>query len=761
MPMGDVLFTIRADGKQAVRETNQVTKSVGILQNATDAQKRAFARLENGTTTAAHALRGQGRASDMARKSMTGFTLATDASSIALARADAEINDLTRETWAHTRAVDSAERQLEQMNDATRRYSNQMAKATTRTRQFRSAQGRLATNIRNNRTIMFAAASLLGFGGGGFIGRITQGARETTLMAEALDISTESLFAQRQEYEKVGKTATDFKNVMTNLIIAQGEATSGNIRHIEVFQKMGLTMQQVARFDAEELYNAVKDASDRGILSATDLNVFLRKESIATFRQVKKGHKDLTDSEIQGAADVAKAWDEAMADIEKEAIRAVTESKDSFIELIGIIEQGAVFTIDVVANVGNIPGWLLEQLGGKSPEGVGNTDWLNPATWLAAAMGQDLEPPDNPPTYEGPSSPGADPFSVGGRAADAQRVLAFISRYYSNPDDPAYKPFTDRLWERAYQPILNPTTAETSLSAQPEAQAAFLQAQQDILDFVDEGMNIGKRDGAGGGDGGRVDDSAAREAERMAARSAGAFARAEEDGLRRAFSTAIRSEDFTLAREQAEDLHAFRTTQADLLETAGEQFLARQQADFALQDSLLDISSREQRILDDIKDADMAAAKELIQVRKELEEHNARELAKANEAIGGAQARLITGSQLGPQYTQALNDLRVETDSLRAAAALLPPGQRAGQISAIDTYEQQQIAQLNQQFLSHPLTSPDPTTAGSRGGAGTLQNRSLIINVYNAGSVLAQQDLSDAIFDAIRTGDESGVLLSG
>ena len=244
-------------------------------------------------------------------------------------------------------------------------------------------------------------------------------------------------------------------------------------------------------------------------------------------------------------------------------------------------------------------------------------------------------------------------------------------------------------------------------------------------------------------------------------RSDRAFARALEEGQERALAMALDDAEFSLARAEAKALHDLRTISAKSLETEGERHLAQQQADFALQDTLRGISDAEQSILDGIKRADEQAARELVAARRELEKINQREQAKANADIAGAQAFLISGSQFGPQYTAALDSLRLEVASLTAGAALLPPGQRAGALANIDTYRQAQIDQINQQFLSQPLVTPEPTGTSARGVAATQQGRTLIINVSVGGSVIAEQDLADTIFDIIRTGDESGVLQSG
>ena len=524
---------------------------------------------------------------------------------------------------SNARAIDAAERQMEQMNDATRRYSTRARQATARTSEFRRAQGRLATNIRNTRTIMYAFTGLLGVGGTGFIGRITAGARETILMAEALGTNAESLFANRQEYEKIGKTATDYKNVLTNLIIAQGEAVDGSRRHQVVFEKLGLTMAQVAQFEAAELYDVIKNGSDQGILSATDLNVFLRKESIATFRQVRKGHAELTGDQIQGAADVALAWDNAMAEIEKAVIRTVTESKEEFIQLIDLIEGGATFTVDVLANLGDIPGWLLDAMGGKAPEGFGNLDWLNPATWLTAAMGKNAPGNETPPSYV--PSRSTDPFSVGGRAADTQRTLALQNKYFSDPNDPVYRPLNNRIWEDAYRPNSRIPTSETSLVNDPNVQASFLDSQNDLWNIILDAMNPSTSTGGGGG--GALD--------RSAERSERAFTRAFDIAGVRAVRNAIQSSDFTLAREEAEALHELRSTAASQLETAGEQFQAQQAADFALLDSLADIGEAESDYFEESLEEMRKQTADLIDIRNNTRSAKQIAIDTAREAFAG------------------------------------------------------------------------------------------------------------------------------
>ena len=261
---------------------------------------------------------------------------------------------------------------------------------------------------------------------------------------------------------------------------------------------------------------------------------------------------------------------------------------------------------------------------------------------------------------------------------------------------------------------------------------------------------------SGGGGGGGVDTR-----DLLGQRSDRAFSRAFEDAQRRAVTEAINAADFSLAKEEAQALHQLRTTAAKALETDGEQYLAQQQADHSLQDTLRQISNAETKLLEDIRRADEEAAKELLNARRELEAINARQQAQANADIAGAQAFLIAGSQFGDQYTAALNDIKVEFASLRAGAWRLPESQRAQQLAQIDAAEQARIDQTTQQFLSQPLTTPQPIGESARGVAATQTGRTIIVNVSVGGHVRADRELADFIEDTVRTADQTGVLSRG
>ena len=103
--MADVIFSLDAMVAPYVSSMRKASAETRVLSQATDAQKRAFARAENKSMTAAAALgklakanATQATAARRATQYMGGHTRAADANARALARADAEINDLTRST---------------------------------------------------------------------------------------------------------------------------------------------------------------------------------------------------------------------------------------------------------------------------------------------------------------------------------------------------------------------------------------------------------------------------------------------------------------------------------------------------------------------------------------------------------------------------------------------------------------------------------------------------------------------------------------
>ena len=480
-------------------------------------------------------------------------------------------------------------------------------------------------------------------------------------------------------------------------------AIDGNKEYLELVSKVGIAHKDLQNTNLEAFFNKVKIAVDKGSLSYREAERILGKDLVIALDNVRNNQNAIADDAVDAAARWQENWDSSFNWWNSVKL----EAKEFKFNLGSAISE-LVFGDAVLSNTSQRP-------------------------------------------YTPSTNPDADPFSIAGRVRDEQTRQSFLADT-SDPNN-IYKTLTENAWEQAYQPILNPTTSQTSLSSSTEAQSAFVQAQQGILDLVNEGINRGKRTDTtpttGGG---------SSPIDRSPEISARAFARANEQGLERALRTAIGGEDFSLAREQAADLHAFRTTAAKQLDTEGEQFLAQQQADFALQDTLLDISSKEHQILADIRNADMEAAKELLNARMELEKINKREKAQANADIAGAIAYLINDSQFAKQYSADLEALKLETASLKAAAALLPGNERASQLAHIADYEQSRIAQINQKFLSFPggLVTPEPIGVSARGGSSQPQGGTININVSVAGHVRTEGDLADTLFDILRNRQEAG-----
>ena len=611
----DIVFTVRARDEvsksldrinakieELRRTSGGADKRIEGLEQSATRLKRTLARMEHETTDARQA---------MAKLKTESSQIGTN-----FRRVSAAVDDSNRSMTSNAAAINAAERQMEQMNDVTRRYSNRVQTATARTGAFRRAQGRLATNIRNSRTIMYAFSGLLGVGGAGFIGRITTGARETTLMAEALGTNAEALFANRQEYEKIGKTATDYKNVLTNLIIAQGEALTGSERHIKVFEKLGLTMDEVAKMDAATLYDTIKEGSDQGILSATDLNVFLRKESIATFRQVKQGSTDLTNSQIEDAANVAKGWDEAMANLEESAIEAISAAEQDLLDFIKIIERGATFVLRIVTNPSDSrpddsDASLFEQVANDFIDLLqGDIDNLFNFGDLWEALTGNYD---------------TSPTTLEERAAMGDR-----HPLYQRYDSEFSEAFRGQSPQEALQVI-----ASGDLTQGQRELLARIDAENNILGATRAGLETGRqivRDSEGspsrgGGGSGTLD--------RSADRSKDAFARAFDTAGVRAVRNAIQSSDFTLAREEAEALHELRSTAASQLETAGEQFQAQQAADFALLDSLADIGEAESDYFEESLEEMRKQTADLIDIRNNTRSAKQIAIDTAREAFAG------------------------------------------------------------------------------------------------------------------------------
>ena len=255
-------------------------------------------------------------------------------------------------------------------------------------------------------------------------------------------------------------------------------------------------------------------------------------------------------------------------------------------------------------------------------------------------------------------------------------------------------------------------------------------------------------DGGGGGRGGTERD--------LEAISQAAFEKALRLGGREAFKWAIENSNFELAEQEAKALHQLALTSAKEEETAGEQYLATLQASVELQDRLTEISDTEQKLLEEIREADLEAARELVKAREALEEINKREQAQALIDIAGAEAALIGGSQFGDQYRGQIE--AEQLNYLRLVAAARFSADPAAAIEAARVFRDRNIEQINQQFLSQPLVTPEPISVGARGGSSQPQGGTLIINVSTAGSVITEGDLADTLFDVFRTRQEAGYL---
>ena len=85
---------------------------------------------------------------------------------------------------------------------------------------------------------------------------------------------------------------------------------------------------------------------------------------------------------------------------------------------------------------------------------------------------------------------------------------------------------------------------------------------------------------------------------------------------------------------------------------------------------------------------------------RKLEEQARRDMARADQAAGGARGRLIGGSQFGDQYRADLARLQVETDSLRAARGANTPEQQR----LIDEFQDRRISEIQSRYLSLGLT---------------------------------------------------------
>ena len=197
--MADVVFNIRAKD-EASGAVDSVSDSLRDLLKRGQDIEDGLRDLGNTTDAATDSLQAYDRELADATRMFRKFRDANERAEAA----QKESNDQAR----------VARRELDRQRRATRELARETKEAERATRRFRRAQGRLATNIRNNRTIFIALSGILGAGGSGFIGQLSGAARESELLGKAIGISSGALLANRLEYEKIGKTATDYRNCL-------------------------------------------------------------------------------------------------------------------------------------------------------------------------------------------------------------------------------------------------------------------------------------------------------------------------------------------------------------------------------------------------------------------------------------------------------------------------------------------------------------------------------------------------------------------
>ena len=312
--MADVVFNIRAND-EASDSVRDVTRALEHLEaemediNAKRAQLRNEGKLTSDVEK--ELARDVNRLSSEYAKQF-----------VQTGKVERGTESMTREQWEARRAANAQALATGELRQSQRKLTGSTKEAERATSGFRRAQGRLATNIRNNRTVFLALSGIIGFGGAGFVGRVTGAARESKLLADTIGVSTGRLLANRLEYEKIGKTATDYRNVLTNVQVAVGEAEAGSERHIAALEATGYTIEDILSLNIADIYDVLKEGADSGAVSVQDLNVLLRKESIPTFQQVGKASGQLSDNVVEDAAKIADVMADLWAGIETEGVRA-------------------------------------------------------------------------------------------------------------------------------------------------------------------------------------------------------------------------------------------------------------------------------------------------------------------------------------------------------------------------------------------------------------------------------------------------------
>ena len=222
--------------------------------------------------------------------------------------------------------------------------------------------------------------------------------------------------------------------------------------------------------------------------------------------------------------------------------------------------------------------------------------------------------------------------------------------------------------------------------------------------------------------------------------------------LRESFQDAIARQDFSLARDEAFDLHRLAIASASLLETAGEQHLATVQADIALQDRLDTIDTGLQDVLND----ELEELRRQTELQQQIRDSVERSDDRARRLIGEGLAGTVEGNQIQSLLTDL--ERRRDREFVRSYYLDQRYGLTDNQRTFLDQGTENAFSQgfasiadrYFNQFFAGGTPVQEELDMGTGFGRQSITYGDINISVNPQGSILSDNDLARFVEEAVR-----------
>ena len=326
--------------------------SINVIDNASAAVRRVSEAMRTLAGRAAEA----DRAGDRLQRSLTGLRADVNALRAAHGRGNAATAQAAMKYYQAAAAADSLDREMKAATKSTVGYASATRIADQRTinlaRGLSALNGQLATSTVRMGAFSKVTASVFGTGllvRGAL--QVSNTAREYEKLAAATG-GTPGLIADisqtaRENFVTLGEVQT----VLASIYDAQQEALTGDTARVQQFSALNVSLEDLRNLNTDEILLRLKDGFDAAGGSAeasraeTDL---FRRNVLVAYKQIGDVRRRNRSEEIATAAELGEEWAKFQTNVERTAIRSLTEVRDLLSDIDGILEglpDGIITTI--------------------------------------------------------------------------------------------------------------------------------------------------------------------------------------------------------------------------------------------------------------------------------------------------------------------------------------------------------------------------------------------------------------------------------